>query len=71
MNGIIQCIAIDWRESTLTQMPIARHVTAAKTALYLDGTIEIQYVAISRSLKSRVRDQGRTMSENREREVHE
>lgn len=63
MNGIIQCIAIDWRESTLTQLPIARHVTAAKTAQYLDGTIEIQYVAISRSLKSRVRDQGRTMSE--------
>ncbi|MCK1730716.1 acyl-CoA/acyl-ACP dehydrogenase [Bradyrhizobium sp. 142] len=72
MNGIIQCMQSIGARALLTQTPIARHVTAAKTAQYLDGTTEIQHVVISRSLKSRVRDQqGADDVRNRQREVHE
>lgn len=71
MNGTIQCMQSIGARALLAETPIARHLTAAKAAQYLDGTTEIQNVVISRALKSRVRDQhGADDVRDRQREVH-
>lgn len=51
-KGIADCMQAMGAAGYTSDYPLARHLAAAKMAQFIDGTTEIQNVAISRSLKS-------------------
>ena len=48
--GLSSCMQALGARGLRQELPLARHLAAAKTAQYLDGTTEIQNVVISRAL---------------------
>lgn len=50
LNGLAACMQALGASGLRHDLPLARHLAAAKTAQYLDGTTEIQNVVISRHL---------------------
>lgn len=50
LAGIVQCMQAMGAEGLKCEHPLARHLSFAKAAQYLDGTTEIQNVVIGRSL---------------------
>ena len=50
LNRIADCMQAMGANGLRTEYPLARHLTAAKMAQYLDGTTEIQNVVIGRAI---------------------
>ena len=50
LNGVVQCMQALGANGLRHDLPLARHLAAAKITQYIDGTTEIQNVVLSRSL---------------------
>ena len=57
-NGLSACMQAMGADGLKQDYPLARHLSAAKMAHYLDGTTEIQNVVIARALRKHYADRG-------------